>query len=302
MAGADGPADVGGGADGVGGSSRSAADARRTGQGGEVRPAGREDHRQAGTGQGQHEHQRDQTDSPAAGAGPPPGVRSSRRGHLSSLAGPVAGPARADSVTEEAKGQAVIRPIARWHRAGAGRHRHVGERGDGPVGVRAGVAGTPSGRPRWSAADRTAGATRRTISSSTRLGVADPQVLGAGHADHLGLRDRREAAPGLGRAQVVVELGHQRGHRLAGLAPSAPDPSSSVKRSGGESRIAPARPGRSRTCSTRSVPNDQPSSQTSGSSANSAYSIAAATSNRSPTAAVEGALAGAAHAAACPGC
>ena len=74
-----------------------------------------------------------------------------------------------------------------------------------------------------------------------------------------------------------------------------------AKRSGGDSRIAPATAGSQPYLSARSVPNDQPTSQRSGSSANSAYSIAAATSNRSPTAAVERALAGAAHARRAPG-
>ncbi len=60
--------------------------------------------------------------------------------------------------------------------------------------------------------------------------------------------------------------------------------SGAEKRSGGESRIAPAIAGSQPYFSARSVPNDQPTSQMLGSSANSAYSMAAATSYRSPTA------------------
>ena len=49
--------------------------------------------------------------------------------------------------------------------------------------------------------------------------LPDPQVLRAVDADHLGLRDAGEPLAGLGRPQVVVELGHQRHHRLAGRGP-----------------------------------------------------------------------------------
>ena len=49
--------------------------------------------------------------------------------------------------------------------------------------------------------------------------LADPEVLGAVHADDLGLRDARRTAPRLRGPQVVVELGDEREQRLARICP-----------------------------------------------------------------------------------
>ena len=145
-------------------------------------------------------------------------------------------------------------------RARAG-DRAVGEGGHRPVGVGAGVGGLHRAVPLVGSGYVDGRVDPPHDLVEHRLGVADPQVLGAVDADHLGLRHRGEPLPGLGRPQVVVELGHQRGQRLAGLGPGGEVARRSEKRSGGESRIAPATAGSQPYISARSVPNDQPSSQ-----------------------------------------
>jgi hypothetical protein len=57
------------------------------------------------------------------------------------------------------------------------------------------------------------------VHDDAHVGFPHPQVLGAIHGDHLGGRDPREAAAGLRRAQVVVELGDQGDQRLRGDRP-----------------------------------------------------------------------------------
>ena len=122
---------------------------------------------------------------------------------------------------------------------------------------------SPSGRPTAAAAvRRPPGATRRDDHVEHLLGVADPQVLGARRRRPPRPAARREPLAGLRRLQVVVVLGHQRRQRLAGLAPRRRG-RSAVARSAaaGDSSTAPSHGRVVAVISARSVPNDQPTSQ-----------------------------------------
>ena len=141
----------------------------------------------------------------------------------------------------------------------------------------------------------TAGASLAVISSSTRSESPTHRCLAPSTRDDLGLRDGREPLARLGRSQVVVELGDERRDRLARLGPGLQVLGLGVPQRRRQ-QDGPATDGSRPYISVRSVPNDQPTSQMLGRSANSAYSTAAATSNRSPTAVVERALARALHA------
>ena len=57
------------------------------------------------------------------------------------------------------------------------------------------------------------------VQHSSYRGFADPEVSCPRDADDARLRDAGETLPGLSRAQVVVELGHQDQHRLARRRP-----------------------------------------------------------------------------------
>jgi len=121
---------------------------------------------------------------------------------------------------------------------------------------------------------------------ATDIGLADPQVLGPVDRDDLRLRHHGEPFPGLLRAQVVVVLGDQRDQRLARIGPRG-KVFGRADLSGGLSRTAPAMDGSLPYIRVRSVPKDHPTSHRLGSSGDSWYSassIAAATSNRSPSA------------------
>ena len=108
---------------------------------------------------------------------------------------------------------------------------------------------------------RGSGLSRSTMRSSTGLGLTDPQMLPVGYGDHLGLRDRGEPLARLVRAQVVVELGHDRDDRLADVGPDGEVLVGCAGRSGGDSRIGPDDAGSLPYLRARSVPNDQPTTQ-----------------------------------------
>ncbi len=99
----------------------------------------------------------------------------------------------------------------------------------------------------------------------------------------------------LGRPQVVVELGHQRGHAACPTPPRRPDRPQWPVAAAATAGSAPTTPDRARAaepvrCRTTSRP-----ARSSGNSANSAYSMAAATSYRSASPPSKRALAGAPH-------
>ena len=158
----------------------------------------------------------------------------------------------------------------------------------GAVGVRADVAVLHRAVPLARQRVRPAGATRRTISSSTVSASPTHRCLAPGTPTTSACGTAANRARASSGPQVVVELGHQRDHRLAGLRPARAGPRRwrEPQRRREQDRPGHA-PGRSRSaapgrCRTTSRP-----ARSSGSSANSAYSIAAATSNRSPHRVVE---------------